>query len=313
MVNDGWPVRRGTVPTTAGDVRPDALGFTLMHEHVAIFSPGLRTGMPWLYDEATIFERCVARLREARDAGIRTVVDVTTVDLGRDAKLVASAAREAGVRVVLATGIWRDVPRYFGTRNADTAAEAFVREITDGVEDTGIRAGIIKVASHESMTPEQETVLRGAARAARATGVAVTTHTLPEARTGLRQLEVLFDEGLPPDRIVIGHSTCTDREYLDRLYAAGVTVGWDQFGTNEIGDERDVLRTLVDVLHDDDVADRTVLGGDFGAFVDWDEALTHSYRHVPDVVVPGLRSAGVSESTIETMTVRAPARLLAPA
>jgi phosphotriesterase-related protein len=203
------------------------------------------------------------------------------------------------------------VPRYFSVRSESAAEEAFVREIEIGVGQTGVRAGIIKVASHEEVTPEQAIVLRAAARAAVRTGITVTTHTLPEARTGLRQLEILREEGLTPDRIVIGHSTCTDREYLELLYESGCTVGWDQFGTSEIGDETATLGLVVEFLAEG-IAGRTVLSGDFGAFVDWDTSLGHSYRYVPEVVIPFLRANGVADRDSQARTVAAPARLLAP-
>src|SRR6266487_6355876 len=143
-----------------------------------------------------VLSHSVEDLRAAKEAGIGTIVDVTTPDLGRDPRLVAEAAAIAGINVILCTGIWLDVPRYFQIRSADHAAELFAREIEVGIADTGVRAGIIKVASNEEVTGPQETILRGAARAARATGVAVSTHTLASARTGLRQLDILDEEGL---------------------------------------------------------------------------------------------------------------------
>ena len=86
-------------------------------------------------------------------------------------RFIADVARESGVHVVVATGIWRDVPRSFWTRDLDEIADIFVREIEVGIEDTGIRAGAIKVANDMGgVSPEGERILRGAARALRPLG-----------------------------------------------------------------------------------------------------------------------------------------------
>jgi phosphotriesterase-related protein len=300
----------GTIPTATGPIAPEQLGFTLMHEHTVITSPGMIEAYPHLYDRKAITRTLIDGFLEAKAAGIGTIVDCTTPDLGRDPLMIMEAATIAGLQVVLCTGIWRDVPRWFQARDADAAAELFIRELEDGIADTGVRAGIIKVASHEVVTEPQESILRAAARAARATGATITTHTLAPARTGLRQLEVLAEESMPMDRVIIGHSSCTDREYLAQLYASGSYVSWDQFGLpGEIGDEAAVLATLIEFLQQGR-ADRTLLSGDYGPFVDWDLEVANGYGHVPGVVIPKLLEAGVSQDDIDTMTVHSPARLL---
>jgi phosphotriesterase-related protein len=297
---------------TGGPISIGDLGFTLMHEHVAIFSPSVRDAYPFLFDMDEILANSVDDLRGAKEAGIGTIVDVTTPDLGRDPRLVAEAAAAAGINVILCTGIWLDVPRYFHIRSADHAAELFVREIQVGIADTDVRAGIIKVASNEEVTAPQEIILRGAARAARATGAAVSTHTLASARTGLRQLDILEEEGLDSARVIIGHSTDGAPDYLRGLYARGCTVGWDQFGTTEVGDEDDAITNLISFVKEGRSA-TTVLSQDGGSFVDWDASAHPGHTYVPDVVLPRLREAGISTSDIDKMTKEAPARLLAMA
>lgn len=307
------------IPTTRGATSPDDLGFTLMHEHLAIFSVGLPTAFPFLYDRSAIVDKCVADLEAAKSAGVQTIVDVSTADLGRDPELVAEAAERAQMNVVLATGIYciapsRHAPRYFVTlgRTPDDAAEVFVREIEEGIGATGIRAGIIKVASHDSVTQEQEVILRGAARAAKATGVPITTHTLATARTGLRQIEVLGEEGVDLSRVAIGHSITTDIEYLRQLYAAGCYVSWDSYLYLDIMPvpmRATATQTLFQLI-EEGYAERTVLGHDYYSYADWLERPDEDWTYVSRVVLPTLRSLGASDKAIQQMTVEAPARLL---
>jgi phosphotriesterase-related protein len=300
----------GHVSTTAGSVSADELGVTLMHEHVAIFSPGLPDAYPHLYDMETVRTTCIDQLRAAHQAGIRTIVDVTTPDLGRDALFIREVADAAEMQVVVATGIWLDVPRYFRAREVDDATRLFVREIETGIGRTGIRAGIIKVASDEVVTADQEKILRAAARASVQTGVTVSTHTLASARTGIRQLEILDQEGVSPDRIVIGHSTEADDVYLDALYASGATVAWDQFGTWEVTDEDGAISRLGGVLMGPR-SSQTVISMDNASFVDWEPEHAGSFLHLAKVVLPRLTELGVPPDTIREITEGVPKRLLA--
>ncbi len=104
-------------------------------------------------------------LAEAKAGGVDTVIDLTTPDLGRDVQLVAEVAEASGMNVVVATGIWRDVPRSFWERDPEKIADIFVREIEVGIGETGIKAGVIKVANDAAgVTSQAEPVLRGAGR-----------------------------------------------------------------------------------------------------------------------------------------------------
>jgi phosphotriesterase-related protein len=285
---------------------------TLMHEHVCIFSPGFPAAFPHLYDRAAILNAATQSLGRARAAGVGTIVDVTTVDLGRDPELVIRAAAAADINVVMCTGIWVDVPRYVRGRGPDDAARLFIQEIEDGIQGTDVKAGIIKVASDEEVTPAEEIVLRGAARAARATGIPITTHSMTRTTSALRQVEILSEEGVPMDRVVIGHSTTTDRDYLDKLYGTGCTVGWDTFAYVADGELVEVVATLAEYAKA--YPERTVLSNDSSPFADWEPmAVPYDYGNVMELVIPALGAAGVAADEIQQIMVHNPARLLTPA
>src|SRR5262249_2301085 len=204
-----------SVQTVTGGCAPDALGLTLMHEHLLIGWPGWEAEAP--LDRATRREhtlRCVDRLAELYDIGVRTMVDPCPIDLGRDVEFMAEVAQRSRVRIVCATGLYKEdtgAPAYFKFRQqfGDALSEmtdVFVREITEGIGESGVRAGVIKVATGVGrITPYEELVLRAAARAHRATGVPVTTHT-DEGTMGPEQLEILVAEGVAPAAVVVGHS-----------------------------------------------------------------------------------------------------------
>ena len=117
-------------------------------------------------------------MKEAYDGGVRTIIDVTTLDLGRDIPLMQDVSRRSGVHAIPCTGNHLSIPRIFWGAPVDKVAALFIKEIEEGIEDTGVKAGIIKVASDRGgVTENEETVLRAAAQACNATGTRISTHT----------------------------------------------------------------------------------------------------------------------------------------
>ncbi len=207
------------------------LGFTLSHEHVLVSSAGIQYVYPEFIDREGTISKGVSELGAAHGEGLRTIIDVTTIDLGRDIRMLEQVSRESGINIVCATGTWRDIPRVFWTVEPDVVAGLYIREIEVGIEDTGIKAGIIKVANDMGgVTPEGEIILRAAARAQKATGVPISTHTWAPERVGEQQVAVFEDEGVDLNRVYVGHSNdTTDTEYLIGLLEKGVWIGLDRY------------------------------------------------------------------------------------
>ncbi|TAK77074.1 MAG: phosphotriesterase-related protein [Dehalococcoidia bacterium] len=307
-----------SVETVLGPVDASKLGVTLSHEHVLVGMGEDNRHYPWLFDWDRTRANTVRELAEAKAGGIDTVIDLTTPDLGRDVAFVRDVARASGMNVVVATGIWRDVPRSFWARDLDEIASIFVREIREGIEDTGIKAGSIKVANDMGgVTPEGERVLRGAARALKQTGCPISTHHWAAEQVGTRQVEIFHEEGAPMERICIGHSADTeDVDYLESLLRTGVYLSMDRYpgGPGRPAWER--RNATVKALVDRGWASRLMLGHDYapapirmGAPVGAPTGPTR-YLFVSTVAVPALRAAGVAERDIQTMLVDAPRRFL---
>jgi len=220
-----------TVNSVLGPLDTAQLGVTLSHEHVVVTSAGIPHVFPEAVNRPEAIELAVEELGQAYAGGVRTIVDVTTFDLGRDIRILEAASRTSGVNIICATGTWRDIPRAFWTASPDRIAALYVREIEQGIEGTGIKPGIIKVANDaEGVTPEAEIILRAAARAHRATGVPISTHTWAPARIGEQQVRIFEDEGVDLGRVYVGHSNdTTDLDYLLGLLRKGVWLGLDRF------------------------------------------------------------------------------------
>lgn len=307
-----------SVETVLGPVPASDLGVTLAHEHVLVFMGDENHHYPWLFDWEKTRARVTRELSEAKAGGVDTVIDLTTPDLGRDVEFVAEVAKASGMNVVVATGIWRDVPRSFWERDLDKIADIFVREIAEGIGDTGIKAGVIKVASDaEGVTPEAERVLRGAARALKHTGCPISTHQSAPDEVGRRQVEILREEGAPMDRVCIGHSAdTTDVAYLEQLLDQGVYLSMDRYPGRPGRPGWQERNETVKALLDRGWAHRVMLGHDFarGPVLagrnDASEERPNGYLHLSTVALPALREAGVSEQDIEQMMQATPRAFL---
>ena len=317
------------VHTVTGTCSTASLGVTLMHEHLLVGWPGWEADAA--LDRATRREharRCVDRLAELYDLGVRTLVDPCPIDLGRDVEFMAEVAQASRVHIVCATGLYKEdsgAPAYFKFRRqfADVVAEmtdVFVSEITEGVGETGVRAGIIKVATGpHRITPYEELVLRAAARAHRATGVPITTHT-DEGTMGPEQLDVLFGEGVAPAAIVVGHSCgASDVSYHLRMLDRGAYLGFDRFGLEMLHPDRERLAVLIGLLG---------LGFERQLVLSHDTVWCWRGRelklpaetlarweptYVLREILPKLRAAGVAEEKIHAMLVDNPRRYFAEA
>jgi phosphotriesterase-related protein len=302
------------INTVGGPLDTAQLGFTLMHEHVVSLDPGLRQVWPELFDRAGVVQQARDALRAAGAAGVDTLVDLTTMDLGRDAPLLEEIVRDSGVQVVMATGIWLNVPRHFHLRPPDLLARLFVRDITEGIQGSGIKAAIIKVASNDPrLSGPAETVFRAAARAHRLTGVPISTHTDSQPQSGLDQQRVFAEEGVDLSRVIVGHSGDTeDLDYLERLLERGSYLGMDRFGLDHLFGQTllptDRRVQVIAALCRRGYAERMVLSHDASGYSDARDAEYTArtwpnwrYTHIPRDVVPQLRAAGVSEAHVERM------------
>jgi phosphotriesterase-related protein len=312
------------VETIRGAIPTSDLGVTLMHEHVFVLSPEIMANHPEGWgDEKDREDAAVEKLNALKAIGVDSIVDPTVIGIGRYIPRIQRVAARTDLQIVVATGLstYNDVPMYFhftgpGTAlgGAETMTELFVRDITEGIADTGVKAAILKCATDaHGLTPGVERVLRAVAAAHRATGVPITTHTHAHSRRGLDQQRIFAEEGVDLSRVIIGHSGDTkDIAYLEELIAAGSYLGMDRFGVDNIlsfDDRVDIVAQMCERGH----ADKMVLAHDASCYIDWlpEAALplvlpNWHYLHIHNDVLPALRARGVSEDQITTMLVDNP-------
>lgn len=317
------------INTVTGRAKPEELGMTLVHEHLLIGYPGWQMdALAPRFRRADALSRGVDRMQELKDFGVTTFLDPCPMDLGRDVEFMAEVASRSGMRIVCATGAYKQnegISYTLGALPVEEIEAIYVKELTEGIGESGIRAGIVKVATGSpKVTDYERKLLTAGGRAAAKVGCPVITHT-DEASLGLEQIEILTAQGLPAHRILVGHSDGRDdHDYHRSLADKGAYVGFDRFGIETlIPDEKRIesVGKMVDagyvrsvcMSHDATCASwlgRPVFGGHLvatpeaiaAALPNWES--THLFKRV----LPRLRERGLTDTDIHTILVSNPKR-----
>lgn len=302
------------VNTVLGPRDSSELGFTLSHEHILLSSAGIEDTFPEFIDKEFAVREGIRQLTMAKSGGVDTIIDLSTMDLGRNVRVIKEVAESSGVNIVVATGTWLDIPRSFATASPDEIAPLYVRELTVGIQGTGIKAGVIKVANEPEVTDAGEIILRAASRAHHATGAPIYTHTMAQNRVGNRQVEIFADEGVDLNRVCIGHSNdSTDMGYLTGLMDKGVWLGLDRYpGQGVTWQERtEVLFNLIQ----EGYGTRLMLSHDWSVhatmmtkqrLADRPSQNPDNYLFITRNVLPMLLELGATQDNIDDLMIHNP-------
>ncbi|MEZ4332950.1 MAG: phosphotriesterase-related protein [Myxococcota bacterium] len=316
-----------TIQTASGTTTTADLGRTLMHEHLVIGYPGAEshTNRPGLSPREQ-FDVCVEKIEKLKALGYSSLIDPCPNDLGRDPELAAKVGQATGFHIVIATGLYKQseggYPYWhfrsnFGSQ-VDEMAELFVRELSEGIGATGIRAGIIKVATGpHQITDYEKTILQAAAKASVATGAPITTHT-DLGTMGDAQQHILTEAGVPPHRIVIGHSCGTDdHAYHMGIARGGSYLGFDRFGIDALFPDAKRVASLVQLIRAG-AGDRVVVSHDSvwcwkGEPIPFERMSALSADAFDPTffsrkIIPRLRDEGIAEEAIQALLVANPRR-----
>lgn len=314
----------GIVNTVLGPVPADQLGVVSVHESLLSVVPGAQFGFDIVMDRADIFETLVELLVDFHRFGGRTIVDSTGMFHGRDLPLYEALSRATGIHIVASTGLGPEgsLGGYFLTPQtnpptpwpAEKFADLFTREVTDGMVvprlERRTAAGIVTTTTTRAgTTATDESLLRGAARAALVTGVPLSVRYGSNA---LHDLEIALSENLPADRIVIGgldRVDAVDAGVPLAVASRGASVAIDHIGTKDdehVADAADLVAELVAAGH----VDRILLSSNAIGVAKGQPDRQLSFSHILAEFVPALAAHGLDEAIIQQMLVANPRDLL---
>lgn len=334
----------GVVRTVLGDVDPAAIGTVLMHEHLLfdIVPPGaagdrhadITPENRWQTDyrsnenPANAWQTDVAiatrELEWLSADGGGLLVDQSVAGLARDAAGLAQASRASGVAVVAAAGTYTAAYLDAETHAADTDALAarFAAEVETGLDGTGICAGLIgEIGCSWPLEDVERRAVAAAARAARATGAAISIHPGRHPDAGHEIIDILEGQGADLSRVVICHMdrTYPDGGGIDGLLSRGVCVEWDFFGIEQshywmaegvaLPTDRDRLG-LIGRFAEAGYADRLFASHDICTRTRLRRWGGHGYGHILRNVRPLMMSEGFDEALVAALLRDNPLRLL---
>ena len=250
-------------------------------------------------------------------AGGRTVVDCTSIGIHRDPLKLQAIARRTGLNVIAGCGYYtQDThPPQMAAWSIDTIAEQMVRDLTEGIDGSGIRAGVIgEIGTSFPLHPDEKKCLAAAALAFRQTGAPIQVHTYPWARGGLEAVEILVRHGANPAKIVICHTDVQiDLDYIRQLLGRGVFVEFDNFGKefviepNEQGfaggsfDSDGQRIAALKVLIDEGFAKQLLITGDICLKCMLRRYGGQGYAHILTTIVPLLLNQGVDAAAVDVL------------
>lgn len=322
------------INTVLGPIEAKDLGKTLMHEHLIYGFCGFQGDYTLGgFDELLCIRENMKWLTPLKEKyGFRTIVDATNNECGRDPFFLAKMATIMDLNIICSTGFYYEPASAFmywkfrsGFADVETEMYEMMRtELTKGIGNTGIKAGVIKLASSvNQITPFEEKFFRAAARNNRETGATIITHT--EAGTmGPEQAKLLIDNGANPKDIAIGHMCGnTDLDYHERVLQYGVFDSFDRFGLegdlfNTPTDEErcDVIAALLDKGYEDQIlmshdSVTVELGRPRPVPKDDLDFMAHAnILNIPDRVIPMLKERGVTDAQLDKIFIANPAKVL---
>lgn len=340
----------GLVQTVLGTVDPSTLGMTTTHEHIFIdfvcmYTPPSEASAKHLGEEKLSIENlgwvrydpfrnidnlelldeevAIYEIGLFKRVGGGSIIDATTIGIGRDPLALARVSRATGVNIVMGAGYYVDKvhPPDMDERSEEEIAQQMIDELTVGVGSTGVRAGIIgELGCSWPLTDNERKVLRAGASAQCATGAGVLIHPGRNPRAPFEILDVLEDSGADVSRVIMGHldRTIFDTATLFEFAERGSMLEYDLFGwetshyslgANDMihdGQRLDYIQALVDRGY----LSRIVLAQDVFAKSRISTYGGYGYGHLIENIVPRMRDRGMTEDHIRQIMVDNPARIL---
>lgn len=281
-----------------------------MHEHITIDLSGVKKDLDCRLD---CFDETVKEFQQLYEYGVRNILDVTNIGMGRDVDYIRRVEEASGIHIILSTGFYKEpfLPEFVHTQTPEELAGLVESEILEGIGDTGLHASVIGEfgTSKDQMTPMEEKVFVAMSMAARRTGVPVTTHTTL-GTYGAQQAEYLISHGIAPEKIIIGHMDLSkDIEKILQVLDMGVNVGFDTVG--KLAYCPDTFR--VEALHE--IAERgrlsqVVLSMDITRKSHLKSGGGIGYVYLFEKFLPMLWESGFSKEQTDMLLIHNPKRIL---
>jgi len=345
---------KGKAQTVLGLVEGSELGITLPHEHFLVDASSYmrepsdpeekklahqKINMENLWyaryhkfscEDNLVLDDIDMAIREAmyfKQAGGKTIVDMTPINIGRVPQTLVDIAKATSLNIIMGTAYYLAMSytpeMKMESRTVESIAQEFTRDITVGVGDTGIKAGIIgELGCSWPLDKGEEKVLRAAGIAQQETGAAINIHPGGHPDAPFAYAKILEEVGADTNRVVLSHTErgfpISARSERARLAEKGCYLEFDQFGfdaqwplsTGTLDPPNDVIRiTMIMELIEDGFLDRILVSQDVCTKLALRFYSGGGYAHILKNIKPKMLAKGMTEEQIHTLLVDNPRRI----
>ena len=303
---------RPIIMTVTGSIQASQIGTTLSHEHVLVDFIGADSTGYHRWDRQKVVEKVLPFLNEAKELGVRTLIECTPAYLGRDPILLKMLSQKSGMQILTNTGYYgaiqnRFIPQHAFNETVDQLVERWVKEWEQGIEDTGIRPGFIKIAvdRDDTLSLIHQKLVRAAARTHLKTGLTIASHTGPE-KPAFTQLSLLEEEGVAPDAFIWVHAQNGDKAAHIKAAQRGAWISLD----NVNSDSTKIKRYAEFILNmkNNGLLQRVLISHDAGWYRvgEPDGGKFRGYTAIFRELIPALKNNGFTDDEIDQLLVSNP-------
>jgi len=299
------------IQTVRGQIKPSELGMTLIHEHIMVDFIGADKVSKERYDADEVFDVMLPYLEEIKALGVTGFGDCTPMYLARDAQLLARLAEAADMHIITNTGLYKEpyLPQDAFQKSADELAQIWIGEMENGIEDTGIKPGFIKIAVNPgNLIPIQQKIVRAAARTSLATGMTIASHTA-NGIAAMEELDILTEEGLPLNKFIFVHAASeSNQEYHFRAAERGAWVEYDGISMAQANRNIQLIKGMLEKGYEDNL----LLSQDAGWYNVGQAGggNIRGYTYLVEEFIPLMKNSDISQDTIDKLMIVNPARAL---
>ncbi|MCY8224025.1 phosphotriesterase [Bacillus haynesii] len=281
-------------------------GITYMHEHTTIDLSEVKNNEDCKLD---VFPETVREFKSLYEKGVRNIVDVTNIGMGRNITYVQKVAEETGINIVFSTGFYQDsfYPIHVFREPKEKLAERMIMEIVEGIRGTDAKAEMIGEigTSYNKWTETEQKVFEAVVMAHKQTKKPISTHT-SIGTLGHEQVEFFKKHEVDLNRVVIGHVDLSgDADYILKMLREGVYVEFDTVGKENYMPDR-VRAEILKKIQDKGYIDKVLLSMDITRKSHLVYKGGVGYSYLIDTFIPLLQTYGITGESIDKMLIKNP-------
>jgi phosphotriesterase-related protein len=305
-------IQERNITTVTGNISPNDLGSTLVHEHILVDFIGADQVNPKRYNVDEAFTKAFPHLMEIKKLGFRTIIECTPAYLGRDVKLLQRLSEASGLQIITNTGFYGAVqgkylPQHVFEEKASQIAQKWIKERKEGIEGTGIYPGFIKTGvDNGPLTDINKKLIEAAALTHLETGLTISAHT-GDGAAAMEEIEILKNNGVSPEAFRWVHAQNEkDMALHEKIGRMGAWVEFDGISPDSFDEHLKFVKSM----KAKNLLDKVLISHDAGWYHvgEEDGGTFRPFTLLYEEFIPALQKEGFIKKELELLLVENPMR-----